>query len=298
MTQSEELHEILDSVRNGEWNTNGFTLKKAYITSILSQMAYEHIPEFERAGINRLKLVPCREYWAIIQEEKPSDLRLFIQRSNMGNEGIKVVFIIEEVNLICIGILCYGVLFVVLRGTHHMYKDNMVNLRARKVRRYYKQKYHYGFYREVSKIFGRFKEELTNIEDSVSRVIYTGHSLGGALATILYYETSSWRSYRFSLDSSNNCYVFGMPRIGNRYATEFEGEHYHILNKLDVIPTLPPKFMGYSNVLKEVYLTGTSIDRILIREKIGTVTWLKQLKGLSDHRIGEYKRRLKRLLDR
>ncbi|MDQ0885913.1 putative lipase [Paenibacillus sp. V4I9] len=296
MIENDELEEIINSVRDGIWDNYEFTLQKAYITSILSEMAYLHIPEFERQDINRLKIIPCRKYWTIIEEEKSFDIRRHVQRNASHNEEIKVVFIIETRNIISIGIKCRNVLFVTLRGTHHIYRDNLVNIKARKVKRRYNEKYHSGFYREVSRIYGKFKRELGLHTDNDTKVVFTGHSLGGALATILY-KACLGRAFRHTYYGLFSCFVFGMPRVGNSYATECGETHYSILNKLDVIPTLPSRYFGYSDAKNEFYLTYDSLDAILIREKFGKVTWLRQwLNKLQEHRIGEYKRRLKNLM--
>ncbi|WVZ86343.1 hypothetical protein U9M48_033141 [Paspalum notatum var. saurae] len=87
-------------------------------------------------------------------------------------------------------------------------------------------------------------------------VYVTGHSLGGALATLLALELSS------SQMAKNGAifvtmYNFGSPRVGNRRFADIYNakvkDSWRIVNHRDIIPTVP-RLMGYCHVEAPVYL--------------------------------------------
>ena len=53
-----KLLQIDESVRNKIWDSPGFTEEKSFIASLLSQLAYIHVTEFERNNLKRTKLMP------------------------------------------------------------------------------------------------------------------------------------------------------------------------------------------------------------------------------------------------
>ena len=77
-------------------------------------------------------------------------------------------------------------------------------------------------------------------------IIIAGHSLGGALATLLAYDAMRWfpgAARRMLL------VTYGSPRVGDkRWAAGFDGEargcglpHYRLVNGADVVPKLGPR---------------------------------------------------------
>lgn len=84
----------------------------------------------------------------------------------------------------------------------------------------------------------------------------TGHSLGGALATLLALELSSSQLAK-SGAISVTMYNFGSPRVGNRPFAEIYNERvkdsWRVVNHRDIIPTVP-RLMGYCHVAQPIYL--------------------------------------------
>jgi predicted lipase len=81
----------------------------------------------------------------------------------------------------------------------------------------------------------------------VSSVTICGHSLGGALATLLALDVAANTAFR-----NLAVYTFGSPRTGDSlFASTYDQvvkNSYRIANRLDIVPTLPPP-VDYEHVL-------------------------------------------------
>ncbi|XP_006340898.1 uncharacterized protein [Solanum tuberosum] len=89
-------------------------------------------------------------------------------------------------------------------------------------------------------------------------VYVTGHSLGGALATLLALELSSSQLAKHGAICVT-MYNFGSPRVGNKKFSEVYNEKvkdsWRVVNHRDIIPTVP-RLMGYCHVAQPVYLAA------------------------------------------
>ncbi|KAG4909771.1 hypothetical protein JHK87_055887 [Glycine soja] len=89
-------------------------------------------------------------------------------------------------------------------------------------------------------------------------VYVTGHSLGGALATLLALELSSNQLAKRGAISIT-MYNFGSPRVGNKRFAEVYNERvkdsWRVVNHRDIIPTVP-RLMGYCHVERPVFLAA------------------------------------------
>jgi predicted lipase len=83
------------------------------------------------------------------------------------------------------------------------------------------------------------------------KVTVTGHSLGGAIATL---AAASLRNAGYSVA----LYTFGSPRIGgskiSTYITNQLGGNYRVTHWNDPVPKLPLLTMGYVHVSPEYYI--------------------------------------------
>ncbi|GFR44840.1 hypothetical protein Agub_g6182, partial [Astrephomene gubernaculifera] len=106
----------------------------------------------------------------------------------------------------------------------------------------------------------------------VWRVLVTGHSLGGALATLAAYELAERRTPARSRQSIS-LYTFGAPRVGNRaFAAEFDGlvpDAWRVTNSNDIIPSVP-RLMGYCHVGRAVRLGADGRLRVGRRNSSGS----------------------------
>ncbi|KAA8498137.1 Lipase [Porphyridium purpureum] len=90
------------------------------------------------------------------------------------------------------------------------------------------------------------------------RILVTGHSLGGALATL------------FALDLKVSCgidsevYTFGQPRVGNKAFARFYNSEvpqtFRIINDWDVVPHLPLRKAGFHHCGQEIWYRTRAQD--------------------------------------
>ncbi|KAF2285575.1 hypothetical protein GH714_005600 [Hevea brasiliensis] len=96
-------------------------------------------------------------------------------------------------------------------------------------------------------------------------VYVTGHSLGGALATLLALELSSSQLSKHGAISVT-MYNFGSPRVGNKRFAEVYNQKvkdsWRVVNHRDIIPTVP-RLMGYCHVAQPVYLAAGELKEAL-----------------------------------
>lgn len=87
---------------------------------------------------------------------------------------------------------------------------------------------HRGFQKDFMEIWGDVENALKSTEPPY---LFTGHSLGGALATLA-----------ASLFPPDALYTFGSPKVGDmRFVQNLSGfPIYRVVNGKDLVPTLPP----------------------------------------------------------
>lgn len=93
----------------------------------------------------------------------------------------------------------------------------------------------------------------------------TGHSLGGALATLFALELSSSQLAKQGAIFVT-MYNFGSPRVGNKRFADVYNEKvkdsWRVVNPRDIIPTVP-RLMGYCHVAQPVYLVAGELKDAL-----------------------------------
>ncbi|PSB24656.1 lipase family protein [Stenomitos frigidus] len=114
---------------------------------------------------------------------------------------------------------------------------------------------------------------------SVSSVTVTGHSLGGALATLCAVDVQ----YNFS-PVDVELYTFGSPRVGNSgFRDSFNQrvpKSYRFVYGMDIVPALPRPWQGYSHVDAE-YRLGPRLSLNFVTQRF------------KDHAISNYLNALK-----
>ena len=119
---------------------------------------------------------------------------------------------------------------------------------------------HRGFLRKYLTV----QSELSDILQSVrgERLVFAGHSAGGAVATLAFYDhLSAVRRKGFRRFSVVELVTFGSPRVLNRHAADelsalAEADPalriHRVVNGRDIVPAAPPRVFGYRHVGDEL----------------------------------------------
>ena len=126
---------------------------------------------------------------------------------------------------------------VAFRGTERNIEDWLTDLDAVPSEAVKPEKVHRGFYNGFIGIKDQLEAELKAIRDEYGNeelpVYFTGHSLGGAVATIATRELMP--------DGEGACYTFGAPRVGDYDYFQFvKTPIYRVVNSSDIVPRVPP----------------------------------------------------------
>ncbi|MEY3786555.1 MAG: hypothetical protein RLZ75_762 [Pseudomonadota bacterium] len=108
-------------------------------------------------------------------------------------------------------------------------------------------KVHRGFNTALDSVWPTLMDTLKQKQIYAQSLWITGHSLGGALATLC--------AARLSLDEHkpiNGLYTFGQPRVGDRqYSREIDNElkhrYFRFVNNNDIVTRLPTRLGSYNH---------------------------------------------------
>jgi triacylglycerol lipase len=124
----------------------------------------------------------------------------------------------------------------------------------------------------------------------------TGHSLGGALATVATQRLEHISKIREIIAA---CYTFGSPRVGDsHYDIEFKSPIYRVVNTTDVVTVIPLLAMGYVHIGDIRYLGRMDGEfrrgiPLLHRWYLFLLTMFQFFGPIvGDHAIVEYRRKL------
>ncbi len=142
-----------------------------------------------------------------------------------------------------------GMAVLVFRGTKQI-KDWMTNLDAATEPIYSSD----GKGKILGKVHRGFNSAFLSVKPKIDRLLeddkdlplfITGHSLGGALATV-----ATWY---LSGDRLAACYTFGAPRVGDSGLMDrFRTPIYRLVNGIDPVPFVPPSGMTVT-CLKHIF---------------------------------------------
>lgn len=151
--------------------------------------------------------------------------------------------VVEHQDYICIA----------FRGTNEI-EDWIDNINAFSVKELFGE-FHRGFYNSVQDLWQEIDKTVKKFQSEHSRPIFiTGHSLGGAMATVaaakLIHEDKPFTSV----------YTFGQPRALTRdtsrlFNAECKGRYFRFHNNNDIVTRVPARLMGYSHVGTYLYIT-------------------------------------------
>lgn len=264
-----------------------------YLCALFAELAYYHIPQREIDGKKRAKLVPCEAYQALVARGRPTNLNTLFQQLDLPRG-----FAVADRGVVAVGLVLNRLLFVGFRGTQFLF-DWRVNLRSKLVpvsARFRTRppfvfstvsgRLHSGFAEEATRISTRILDAIrdSNLDD-VDHVFLTGHSLGGAVAAI---------SENFVKIAPTSVCILGAPRYSDlsAYVSLPDGPPTQVRRPGDVVPTVPPKILGYADHPYEFATTGASyVDPAPYSSSLGDfVRWARFLCGrFEPHNMEAYR---------
>jgi triacylglycerol lipase len=145
-------------------------------------------------------------------------------------------------------------LCMAFRGTNEL-ADWLDNINAFRERVLFGE-FHRGFWHSVEDVWNVVHEEYVRLREEKKRpLFFTGHSLGGAMATV-----AASRFLHQDLPFTS-VYTYGEPRaLGKDTARIYNAEagkrHHRFQNNEDIVTRVPSRLMGYSHVGTCLYIDG------------------------------------------
>ena len=112
-----------------------------------------------------------------------------------------------------------------------------------------------GFYNLFMSLENDIIEEINDVSTKykTSKLLITGHSLGGALSTLLAFDLL----YVRNSDMAIQLITFGSPRVGNEDFVSIFNNYPIYSNRVthyyDIVPHIPQEFLKYRHVSQEIW---------------------------------------------
>lgn len=230
---------IIRDVGYRHWAFDVFDRRKAFIMACFSEVAYLSLTDIELAGNDRYKVFTPSLTCQFLRQNRIS-LRITEILAEIADIRIQI-FSTEEYVYIFADVGPFSV--VAVRGTRmKSLVDWCIDLDAMK--NHARNGFHHrGFDDEATIALPLLAPVL---ENSDRPLYFTGHSLGGAVASILARRWPDQKRVR-------QPYVFASPRFGTKAAAR-RLSRYHFTRSGDFVPHVPPRFYGFSDEGAELYV--------------------------------------------
>lgn len=181
------------------------------------------------------------------------------------------------------------------RGTEKNWRDLQTDILARRVKTS-SGRIHAGFRQAYDSVRPEIERSLKKI--GKLPLYITGHSLGGALATVATENLESNPNFELQVAA---CYTFGSPRVGNaEYDPNIKSSFFRIVNTADIVTIIPLLAMGFVHVgdirflerRNELFRRSIPFFRRLFAFTIAFSNLV------ADHGIDEYRRKLELIAKR
>lgn len=184
-------------------------------------------------------------------------------------------------------------LYLAFRGTEANPIDWIQNAQFSPVVGELGGKVHSGFTAGVDEVW----DEVSAVVDGAQRiVVVTGHSLGGALATLAAARLEDGGH------TVAGVYTYGQPRVGHgdfrsRFESRLGDVAYRFINHIDLVTRVPLLLQGYRHIGQRVYFDGGGIAHIgagALRIAVEDIRYRLahfgriQAAGLSPHEMNAY----------
>lgn len=144
------------------------------------------------------------------------------------------------------------IIILAFRGTEQAnIRDWKTNLTTRKVASRV-GKVHEGFSMALNRIWKKVEATVVDMRKNKQTLWVTGHSLGGALATLAV--------DRFTDNSMevSGLYTFGQPRVGDKefaqnFDAKFGAKAFRFVNNEDIVARVPLGYQGFQHIGQFVY---------------------------------------------
>ena len=269
--------------------------RTAWVMACLSELAYV---KFNKPTINKEDKKLVKLVSKLIDEEKASSLSKLIDLLAYDNEEEKeklkldlgILNMTIEKTFDSNGtqaILVSNDKFYVLafRGTEPTsLADIKADLRASTMQCETGGKIHTGFNNAFTEVHIELQEYLNSLEEEKPLFI-TGHSLGGALATV----ATKKLTHKYGIAG---CYTYGSPRVGDEeWMNNIKTPIYRLVNSADPVTMLPPgadTINAFAWLSKFIPYVGRSIRTYLLSNFSGYYH-AGDMRYITDVNAGNYK---------
>lgn len=212
-----------------DWSKDDKNWNKGYVMACFSELVYLRMSKYEVPGRDRYKVIPSSALRFLLEH----NIQIKIERLLRGAADIPSAT--AEAGRIVFGTFVFPQFTIIaIRGTMMWLQDWLTDLDDRRLR-VGDFMYHSGFYSEAN---GALKD-IAAAAPTDRPIYFTGHSLGGALASLLPHV---WPGKQRLMTP----YTFASPRIGNDKVAEVTPS-YGYVRASDPVPHLPPRASGFHN---------------------------------------------------
>ena len=269
-----------------------FSQVRASALAVAAHLAYCAIGDQERGDVERATIIPCHAFHTL----RP--VTSFELAAAFGPLDFPEAFVVRTNRFVALGLPTNDELLIGVRGTVGAF-DWSLNARIwprRSASLSLPMYFHSGFLSEAELLASHLSQAINSHRKyaSIKRVFLAGHSLGGAIASILHQRREIFTPHLPGQGyAPGDCYIFGAPRTNWRYGSAFLDQAFAVRRAEDIVPRTPPATLGYENFVRQSAVDGTAFrDRGLVDLRpflrwIDTMRFSKFLKG---HAMETYRR--------
>ena len=227
-------------------------------------------------------------------DQAPDEARI-LSTLKAEDDGFISVFGVDKNSAQAILVEHQDYLCMAFRGTNEI-ADWLDNINAFATEELFGA-FHRGFWNSTEDVWAPIFAKYQSLNSARKRPLFiTGHSLGGAMATV-----AAAKLIHLDLPFTS-IYTFGQPRVMTRdtsriYNMECMNRHFRFHNNNDLVTRVPARMMGYSHVGSYLYISQENTIseepgywfRFLdyVDGAVASVTE-KGIDGITDHAIGNY----------